>query len=324
MTPEMQSLWFAGSMGAGLTFVGMPLFLAGMRRLGWGQKIREEGPKDHHSKAGTPTMGGGLFIPAGLLASFWAFHWSADLLAVWILTLGCWLLGMTDDLTKVMRNHNLGLKARHKLFIQTVLSLAMGVYLACMMPTPGVEVPYFGFFPGIHWVLILSWLVVSGTTNAVNLTDGLDGLAAGAVCSSLAIYAAICMGTGHADLATAAVGMAGATLAFLWFNSFPARIFMGDTGSMGLGGLLAGLALLTHTSFLLVIIGGVYVAEATSVIMQVTYFKLTKGKRIFRMSPIHHHFCLGGMHEVQVTQRLWVVSLVLGLLGFYLHSGGHL
>ena len=231
---------------------------------------------------------------------------------------------MTDDLTKVMRNRNLGLKARHKLMIQTALSLAMGIYLACTMDNPGVEVPFFGFFAGIHWVLILAWLVVSGTTNAVNLTDGLDGLAGGAVVSSLMAYGAICLWGGHPDLATAAVGMAGATLGFLWFNSFPARIFMGDTGSMGLGGLLAGLALLTHTPFLLVVIGGVYVMEATSVIMQVTYFKLTKGKRIFRMSPIHHHFCLGGMHEVQVTQRLWLVSLLLALGGLYLHLGGRL
>lgn len=324
MTPEVQSLWFAGAMGAGLTLVGMPVFLAGMRRLGWGQQIREEGPKDHQSKAGTPTMGGGLFVPAGLLASFWAYHWSADLFAVWILTLGSWLLGMTDDLTKVMRNRNLGLKARHKIIIQTALSLAMGIYLCCTMDQPGVEVPYFGFFAGIPWVLLLSWLVVAGTTNAVNLTDGLDGLAGGAVLSSLLAYGAICAYGGHADLATAAIGMAGATMGFLWFNSFPARIFMGDTGSMGLGGLLAGLALITKTPFLLVVIGGVYVLEAVSVIMQVTYFKLTKGKRIFRMSPIHHHFCLGGMHEVQVTQRMWLVSLVLALFGLYLHWGGKL
>lgn len=324
MTPEAQSLWFAASLGGGLSFLGMPLFLAGMRRLGWGQKIREEGPKDHQVKSGTPTMGGGLFVPAGVLASFWACHWSADLLVCWILTLGCWLLGMTDDLTKVLRNRNLGLKARHKIAIQTALSLAMGTYLCCQMSTPGVEIPYLGFFAGIHWVLLLTWLVVAGTTNAVNLTDGLDGLAGGTVLSSLGAYTVICLATGHHDLAALSLGMAGATLGFLWYNSFPARIFMGDTGSMGLGGLLAGLALLTKTPFLLVWIGGVFVMEAVSVIMQVTYFKLTKGKRIFRMSPIHHHFCLGGMHEVQVTQRLWIASLLLALSGLYFFLGGAL
>lgn len=309
-------------MGAGLTTLGMPAFLAGMRRLGWGQKIREEGPKDHQSKSGTPTMGGGLFVPVGLLASFWAYHWSGDLVVLWILTLGSWALGLTDDLTKVLRNRNLGLKARHKIVIQTLLSLAMGIYLACRMPVPGVEVPGLGFFQGIHWVLILTWLVVAGTTNAVNLTDGLDGLAAGSVLSTLGAYTLICLGMGRVDLAVAGAGMAGATLGFLWFNCFPARIFMGDTGSMGLGGILAGLALLTHTPFLLVLMGGIYVMEALSVILQVSYFKLTRGKRIFRMSPIHHHFCLGGMHEVQVTQRMWMASLVLALFGLYLHAGG--
>jgi len=311
-------------MGCGLSFLGMPAFLAGMQRLGWGQKIREEGPQDHQSKAGTPTMGGGLFIPAGLLASFWAAHWSANLFAIWVLTLGCWLLGLTDDLTKVMRNRNLGLKARHKLFIQTTLGLAMGLFLACRMEVPGIEIPFYGFLPGLPWVLLLSWLVVSGTTNAVNLTDGQDGLAAGTVLASLSAYIVICLAHGHADLATAAAGMAGATLAFLWFNCFPARIFMGDTGSLGLGGMLAGLALLTGTSFWLILIGGVFVLEAVSVIMQVSYFKLTGGKRIFRMSPIHHHFCLQGRHEVQVTLRFWVASIVLALLGLYLQFGGKL
>lgn len=311
-------------MGAGLTALGMPAFLLGMRRLGWGQQIREEGPEDHKSKSGTPTMGGGLFVPAGLLASFWAAHWSGDLFALWVLTLGCWLLGLTDDLTKVLRNRNLGLKARHKLFIQTSLSLAMGVYLACRMEVPGIELPFYGFLPGLPWLLLLTWLVVSGTTNAVNLTDGQDGLAAGTVLAALLAYGLICLAGGHPELATAALGMAGATLAFLWFNCYPARIFMGDTGSLGLGGLLAGLALLTNTSFLLILIGGVFVLEAVSVILQVSYFKLTRGKRIFRMSPIHHHFCLGGMHEVQVTLRFWIVSIFLALCGLYLHFGGRI
>lgn len=324
MTPELHSIFWAGALGCGITFLGMPAFLAGMRQLGWGQKIREEGPKDHQSKAGTPTMGGGLFIPAGLLASFWAQHWSADLFTIWALTIGCWLLGMTDDLTKVMRNRNLGLKARHKMAIQTGLSLAVGVYLCCTRENPGVEIPWLGFWGGIPVMLVLSWLVVAGTTNAVNLTDGLDGLAAGTVLSSLGAFTALAYFAGHPDLATAAAGMAGATAAFLWYNSFPARIFMGDTGSMGLGGMLAGLALMLNVPFLLVVIGGVFVVEALSVIMQVSYFKATGGKRIFRMSPIHHHFCLGGMHEVQVTLRMWVVSLGLALLGLYLHWGGHL
>lgn len=317
MSPELKSICLAGALGLGLSGLGMPAFLAGMRQLGWGQKIREEGPQDHQAKAGTPTMGGGLFVPAGLLASFWANHWSADLFAVWLLTLGCWLLGMTDDLTKVMRNRNLGLKARHKILIQTALGVGIGVYMCCTRP-PGVDLPYFGYIAGIPIVLVLSWLVVSGTSNAVNLTDGLDGLAAGAVVSSLGAFTALAYYSGHPDLATACAGMAGATLAFLWFNCYPARIFMGDTGSLGLGGLLAGVALLIGKPFVLVVIGGVFVLEALSVIAQVSYFKATGGKRILRMSPIHHHFCLGGMHEVQVTVRMWIASLLLALVGLYL------
>lgn len=322
MNAEMQPLVGAGAAGLGLTVLGMPVLLSGLRRLGWGQAIREEGPKDHASKAGTPTMGGGLFVPAGLLASLWASHWSPDLAALWVVTLGSWGLGLTDDLTKVRRNRNLGLKARHKMVIQTALSLAFGLYLVWSRGNPGVDVPLYGHVAGAPVLLLLTWLTVTGTTNAVNLTDGLDGLAAGTVLSSLAAFSAICWGSGHADLAVAAAGMAGATLAFLWYNCFPARIFMGDTGSMGLGGILAALALLSGNPFLLVLIGGVYVCEALSVMLQVTYFKLSGGKRIFRMSPVHHHFCLGGLHEVQVTLRMWIVSLLLALLGLYVHSGG--
>jgi len=321
MNPELQCIAKAAACGLGLTALGMPLFLAWMRKLGWGQQIREEGPKDHQSKAGTPTMGGGLFVPAGLLGALWASHYSLDLWVVVGLTIGCWLLGMTDDLTKVMRNRNLGLKARHKILIQTALSLAMGAYLAYARPE-GIFVPGYGTLCGLFWMLVLSWFVVAGTTNAVNLTDGLDGLAAGTVLSSLGAYTAIAWSSGHPELAALSAGMGGATLAFLWFNSFPARIFMGDTGSMGLGGLLAGLCLLTGSPFWLCWIGALFVVEAFSVMLQVSYFKLTKGKRIFRMSPIHHHFCLGGMHEVQVTQRFWLISLALACSALYFYFGG--
>lgn len=324
MTAELNAICMAGILGLGLSGFGMPAFLAGMRHLGWGQKIREEGPEDHQAKEGTPTMGGGLFVPAGLLASFWAVHWSADLLAVWLLTLGCWLLGMTDDLTKLMRDRNLGLKARHKMLLQSAMAVAMGVYICCTRSPIGVDVPFFGFVAGAPVVLLLSWLVVSGTSNAVNLTDGLDGLAAGSVVSSLGAFTALAYYGGHPDLACACAGMAGATLAFLWFNCFPARIFMGDTGSLGLGGLIAGVALLIGKPFVLVVIGGVFVMEALSVITQVLYFKATGGKRIFRMSPIHHHFCLGGLAEAQVTVRMWLGSLLLAFLGIYLVWAGYL
>jgi len=318
----MNSTLLAACAGFGLTMVTMPIFLAWMRKLGWGQQIREEGPKDHISKAGTPTMGGGVLVPAGLVASLWAPHYSADLIVLWAITAGSWLLGLTDDLTKVFKNRNLGLKARQKLAIQLSLGLTVGVYLAMTMEPPGVTIPWLGFIPGAPLLIALAVAVVTSTTNAVNLTDGLDGLAAGTVTLAATAYTIVCLSLGRADLAAASAGLAGACVAFLWFNCFPARIFMGDTGSLGLGGALACVALLTHTPFLLVVIGGVFVAEAVSVIMQVLYFKATKGKRIFRMSPLHHHFCLGGLHEVQVTVRFCLVGLMLACLGLYLHFGG--
>ena len=322
MNVATESIAKAAFLGWGLTMSGMPAFLCGMRKLGWGQPIREEGPQDHHKKSGTPTMGGGLFVPAGLLASLWCLHWSWDLAALWVITLGGWLLGLSDDITKVFRNRNLGLKARHKLLAQSLLALAISLYVGLTTPHPGVWLPGIGFVAGIGWTLLVGYFVVVSTTNAVNLTDGQDGLAAGTVVSALAVYVVVACLDGHTDLAVGAAGLLGAVVAFLWYNCYPARIFMGDTGSMGLGGALAGMALMTHTEFLLVVVGGVFVLEALSVVLQVSYFKYTRGKRIFRMSPIHHHFCLGGLHEVQVTTRFWVASVVLGALGLYLHLGG--
>ena len=317
-----EPLALAACLGCGLTAVGMPAYISTVKRLGFGQRIREEGPQDHQSKAGTPTMGGGLFVPMGLLAACCFGGLTPDVLVLVLITMGSWGLGLTDDLTKVFKDRNLGLKARHKLAIQSLLALLLGAWVAYTMPHPGIEVPFLGFLSGWGWLLLFAWLVVSGTTNAVNLTDGQDGLAGGTVICSLLAYAAICACAGRLDLAAAAAGMAGAVMGFLWFNCYPARIFMGDTGSLGLGGLLSCLAMMTHTEFVLVIVGGVFVIEALSVILQVTYFKLTKGQRIFRMSPIHHHYTLGGMHEVQVTVRFWLVSAALAGLGLYLHFRG--
>ncbi len=312
----------AGLAGLGLTVAAMPMFLAWMRRRGWGQQIRPEGPQDHHSKAGTPTMGGGVLIPAAAVASLAMGVYSWDLAAFWLITLGCFFLGLLDDLTAVNRKRNLGLKARHKLAIQGSLGLAAAAYLV-YSGHPGFWVPGLGMLEGPLWVAALTLLVLAGTTNAVNLTDGLDGLAAGTVTSALLAYTVVCLHQDKLELAVASVTLAGACLGFLWFNCYPARLFMGDTGSLGLGGGLAMLALLTGTPFLLVVIGGVFVAEAVSVILQVTYFKATGGKRIFRMSPLHHHFSLGGLHEVQVTTRFWLVGALLSLAGVYLYFIGY-
>ncbi|MEW6278590.1 MAG: phospho-N-acetylmuramoyl-pentapeptide-transferase [Candidatus Eremiobacterota bacterium] len=307
--------------GFGMTLVSMPAFLGWMRRLGFGQSIREEGPKSHFSKAGTPTMGGAVLMGAALVGSFWAGQLTGPLVVLWILALGSSAMGATDDLTKVFKKRNLGLKARHKLIIQFALGLGMGLYLVLAQGARSIEVPWVGTLVGAGWVLLLSLCVVVSTTNAVNLTDGLDGLAAGTVALAALAYAVIGSATGQSELAVAAASVVGACLGFLWFNCYPARVFMGDTGSMGLGGVLAGLALLTRTEFWLVLIGGVFVAEALSVVFQVVYFKATRGKRIFRMSPLHHHFEAVDP-EMRVTAWFWICGALLATVGVCGFLGG--
>lgn len=317
----MRISW-AALLGLGLTVAAMPLFLWKMRSLGWGQSIREEGPEDHKVKAGTPTMGGSVFIPAAMLASLCLAPVTAELLIFWALVIACFVMGLVDDMTAVARKRNLGLKARHKLALQGLIGVAFGAYLLATRE-PGFDIPFYGFVQGWWLVLGMSVLVVSAATNAVNLTDGLDGLATGTVISALLVYVLIALHQGRSELALSAAALIGSGLGFLWFNCHPARVFMGDTGSLGLGGALAGLCLLTGTPFLLIVVGGVFVAEAVSVIMQVSYFKLTGGKRIFRMSPLHHHFGLGGYHEVQITIRFWLIGMLFALFGIFLYFGGH-
>ncbi len=319
--PWLHSLGLAILTGLGLALVSMPIFLNWAKGHGWGQEVRQEGPKAHLSKAGTPTMGGIVLILAGLMASFWA----PNTLDIWIFrftVVVCAALGMVDDLSKLMKHRSLGLKARHKMAVLLVLGLILFAYLALSRQNFGVNVPWVGFVGSTWVVLAVTLLLTSGTVNAVNLTDGLDGLAGGTCTAALLAYAAIATHTGHSELAIAAAAMAGACIGFLWYNVFPARVFMGDTGSLALGGALAALALLTGTEFLLILVGGIFVIEALSVIIQVSYFKLTKGKRIFKMSPIHHHFELSGLHEVQVTARFTIIAVILALLGVLYCLGG--
>ncbi len=319
--PWLHSVGLAILTGLGLALVSMPIFLRWAKGHGWGQEVREEGPKAHLSKAGTPTMGGIVLILAGLIASFWA----PNTLDLWIFrftVMVCAGLGMVDDLSKLMKHRSLGLKARHKMAVLLVLGLILFGYLAFTRQNFGVNVPLVGFVGSAWAVLAVTLLLTSGTVNAVNLTDGLDGLAGGTCTAALLAYAIIAAHTGHIELCVASAAMAGACVGFLWYNVFPARVFMGDTGSLALGGALAALALLTGTEFLLVLVGGIFVIEALSVIMQVSYFKLTHGKRIFKMSPIHHHFELSGLHEVQVTARFTIISVILALLGVLYCLGG--
>lgn len=296
-----------------------PLVIPLLRRLRVGQTIRDDGPARHLVKAGTPTMGGLIFLPAFVLASVaWApLRFSVFL--VLVTGIGFALLGFGDDYLKVCRRRPLGLRARQKLLGQLALSLSLALVAVFYLGRgTSVALPLLNLEWNLgFWYFPFAVLVVVGSSNAVNLTDGLDGLAAGiAVLASLA-YAAVAVFLGQPDLAVVAAALAGACAGFLAYNRYPARVFMGDTGSLAIGAILGALAVLTRTELLLALIGGVYVWETLSVILQVISFKLT-GRRLFRMSPYHHHLELGGWSEVRVVLSLWLAAAVLAGLGVFL------
>lgn len=296
-----------------------PLVIPLLRRLRVGQTIRDDGPARHLVKAGTPTMGGLIFLPAFVLASVaWApLRFSVFL--VLVTGIGFALLGFGDDYLKVCRRRPLGLRARQKLLGQLALGLSLALVAVFYLGRgTSVALPLLNLEWNLgFWYFPFAVLVVVGSSNAVNLTDGLDGLAAGiAVLASLA-YAAVAVFLGQPDLAVVAAALAGACAGFLAYNRYPARVFMGDTGSLAIGAILGALAVLTRTELLLALIGAVYVWETLSVILQVISFKLT-GRRFFRMSPYHHHLELGGWSEVRVVLSLWLAAAVLAGLGVFL------
>jgi phospho-N-acetylmuramoyl-pentapeptide-transferase len=309
--------------------VGWPAIVM-LRRLSFRQNAYEDAPPTHALKTGTPTMGGVIFAAvlfgAGLCAVVLAAPRSYDVLELAGLGLACGAIGFADDVSGIVRGRNRGLSARVK-FASTALVGA--AFLAAIAFTPGhvaTDITGIGNFviaiPQVIWYA-LGLAVVLSTTHAVNLTDGLDGLAAGTIVAPLillayiAAHAAATWAVGTVDLATA-----GAVLGFLIYNRHPARVFMGDTGSLLLGGILAGSTIMLDQQLLLPIIGGVFAAEALSVILQVAYFKRTK-KRIFRMSPLHHHFELGGWPETKVTTRFWAASFALSLVGLAFTAVGN-
>jgi phospho-N-acetylmuramoyl-pentapeptide-transferase len=300
-----------------------------------GQEIREEGPESHQVKRGTPTMGGILIITAMALPTLlWAdltneFVW----LAV-VATLGFGTIGFIDDYTKVARRRNLGLTARAKFLLQIGFASALGVFVVAYFGVDSLAARMtFPFFKDVAlglgwWYVPFAVLVLTGTSNAVNLTDGLDGLAIGSTLIAAAAFTVLAYCAGHAlvadylgipnvrgagELTVFCGAMVGASLGFLWFNCHPAEVFMGDVGSMALGGALGTVALLIKQEFLLVVVGGLFVLEASSVILQVGSFRL-RGRRIFRMSPLHHHFELGGWTETKVVIRFWIVAILFALL----------
>ena len=313
-----------------------PRLIRKLREFQIGQQIRPEGPLSHQTKKGTPTMGGLLILIAVVLPSLlWADLTNPFVWTVLLSTLLYGVIGFADDYRKITRKRSLGLTSLQKFAAQIVLALLIGVVVLWLArdgryPT-NLSVPFFKKWSPDIGVLYLPWamLVIVGAANAVNLTDGLDGLAIGCSMIASATYAILAYVVGHAkvagyldvpnvrgagEIAIICGAMVGASMGFLWFNCNPAQVFMGDVGSMALGGALGTVAVLIKQEVLLVFVGGLFVIEALSVILQVGSFKM-RGKRVFRMAPIHHHFELSGWPEQKVVIRFWIVAIIFALMG---------
>ena len=340
----MKSILIAAAVGMGVTLLGTPLAIRWFRAWGWGQHIREDGPHTHLEKMGTPTMGG-LVIVVAILLAYVAGRFSLQRVtgagvAVLVATAGLALVGFLDDYIKVRRQRSLGLSKTAKIVGQAVVSVAFGLIAVKLAHVP-TELSFIRMTGVSLGVVFYVWVfvILSSSSNGVNLTDGLDGLASGSSILVLSAYVFIsfwqyrhtcaasplspgCYAVGinaSLDTAIVAAGAVGATAGFLWWNAAPARIFMGDTGALALGGLVGALAIVTDTQLLLVVLGGLFVLETTSVILQVIAFRGFR-RRIFRMSPIHHHFELGGWPETTVIVRFWIIAgmcVAVGLGLFY-------
>jgi phospho-N-acetylmuramoyl-pentapeptide-transferase len=322
----------AGIVAGVISIAAGPRFIEFLRRKELGQQIREEGPERHVLKQGTPTAGGILILIAASLAFFALSKYKLTGLTVLFVTLGCGTIGFLDDFIKFTHKRSLGLSGRWKLLLLACVAAGTG-YLAhraglshltsVLIPGTGYRLPL-----GPFWYVFI-FLVIAGTANGVNLSDGLDGLAAGTAIISLftfttmAVIAYIRSDPNHPglrnpsklDLAIAGAALIGAAVGFLWYNAFPAEVFMGDTGSMALGGALAGFAIMMKVEVLLLFIGGVYVIEALSVIIQVFTFKYL-GRRVFLMTPIHHHFEMKAWSETKIMVRFWILAGILCAVGF--------
>lgn len=317
----MGRILFGGTAALLICIFLSPKFIEFLRRREFGQHIREDGPEGHHQKAGTPTMGGIIVFLAVSVAFLILTEWEWRSIGVFGAAIACALLGFADDYTKLVRRRSLGLRARTKLGVTIAISLGLwfvAVHEAHLPSTLELNFVDYHIDLGPLFPLLI-YLVVAGTTSAVNLTDGLDGLAAGCAAIVLLGYIGIAFLAGDFDLAMLAGCLVGACIGFLWFNAFPATIFMGDTGSLGLGGAIAGLAVMTKTELLLVLIGGIFVVEALSVAIQVISFQTTR-RRVFMMAPIHHHFELKGWSETKIILRFWIVAAAFGAIGFVVYQ----
>ncbi len=316
----MGRILFGGTAALLICIFLSPKFIEFLRRREFGQHIREDGPEGHHQKAGTPTMGGIIVMLAVAVPFLILTDWDWRSVGVFGAMIACALLGFADDYTKLVRRRSLGLRGRTKLAITIAISLGLwfiAAHKAHLAPELRLRVIDYTVELGPFYPVLI-YLVLAGTTSAVNLTDGLDGLAAGCAAIVLLAYIAIAFVTEDYDLAMLAGCLVGACIGFLWFNAFPATIFMGDTGSLGLGGAIAGLAVMTHTEVLLILLGGIFVIEALSVAIQVFSFQTTR-RRVFLMAPIHHHFELKGWSETKIILRFWIVASIFCAIGFTIY-----
>jgi len=308
-----------------------PRFIAFLRRNEFGQHIREEGPERHVVKQGTPTLGGLLILMAGSLGFLAASKYTVPALTVFFVTLACGAIGFLDDYIKLTHKRSLGLNGRWKLLLLGAITVGVGIAAQHQNLPTEVYIPGIGALQlGYAWYGLL-FVVIAGAANGVNLTDGVDGLAAGTVIIALFTFAAMNViawirsgPPGHRfdtklDLGIIAAALIGGLIGFLWYNAWPAELFMGDTGSMALGGALAAFAIFTQTIFLLLLIGGIFAVSAISVIIQVFSFKYLGGRRPFLMTPIQHHFELKAWSETKIMVRFWIVTGVLCSIGFALY-----
>ena len=305
-----------------------PKFIEFLRLREFGQHVRDDGPQGHLSKAGTPTMGGVIMFIA-VAAPFAVLSTWTDWRAIGVFgaAIACALLGFIDDYMKIVKRRSLGLRARTKLILLAAISIGLWLCARKALGQSSLHLRFVDYTAdlGVFYPLLI-YLVVAGTTSGVNLTDGLDGLAAGCAAIVLMAYVGITFLSGHnqpqdLQLALLAACLVGACVGFLWFNAFPATIFMGDTGSLGLGGAIAGLAVMTQSEALLILIGEIFVIEAVSVLIQIVSFQLFR-KRVFLMAPLHHHFELKAWSETKIILRFWIVTAIGAAIGFtiFAHS----
>ena len=313
---EITQLTYTAIIGFLIVVILGPIFIPMLAKFKFGQTVRDDGPQTHLQKNGTPTMGGVIMIIAILITGLTRAKIDKDLLVGLICITGFGFVGFLDDFIKIKMKRSLGLKAYQKIILQFALALFVSYYQYSASPSATqIMIPFTDYIINLGPLYVpIMMFVIIGTVNAVNLTDGLDGLASGITLIVSIFFMLLAISVGNSDVAILAAATGGACLGFLGFNSYPAKVFMGDTGSMALGGAVVSFAVLTNSVLLIPIVGGIYFAEAISVIIQVTSFRLT-GKRVFKMAPIHHHLELSGWRENQVVMLFSVITLVVSVIG---------